>query len=209
MTQESWSGVDLVIHCGGSVDLSMTLQDAMSSLARAEVLKNQVGQRKENEFNRLMQQAEEQLRDAYRWHWSSSASSANMGHGSHLFCCSSALVDLLSAAHYSSIGNLINDYSKVRETTGMNHELDHPMHCIVIDVVLYCFIFLSFFLYVFSFVSRKQSKFLKNWRMNINVLCGAPRPPPILLTSPATTPCIIWTRAQCVCFNSLLISTWP
>ena len=117
LTQESWSGVDLIIHCGGSVDISLTLQDAMSSLARAEVLRDQSGQRKEKEYNRLIQLAEEQLRDAYRWHWSSSTASVNMGHGSHLFCCSSALVDLLSASHYSSVGNLINDSSKVRILT--------------------------------------------------------------------------------------------
>ena len=113
MSQESWSGIDLIIHCGGSVDLSLTLQDALSTLARAEVLQNQHGQHVTQEYNRLLQLAEEQLRDSYRWHWSSSQSAANMSHGSHLFCCCSVLVDLLVATHYSSLGNLMNDFSRV------------------------------------------------------------------------------------------------
>jgi hypothetical protein len=52
IAQESWSGLDLIIHCGGSVDLSVTLPDAMSTLARAEVLGGQTGQRQEKEYNR-------------------------------------------------------------------------------------------------------------------------------------------------------------
>ena len=138
MLQEAWSGVDLVIHCGGSVDLSMTLEDALSTLARAEVLHGLKSPWKEKEYLRLLSLAEEQLRDSYRWHWSNLQSSISMGHGSHLFCCSSVLVDLLIATHYTSIGNLINDYSKVR------------LFLVVVDLLSY-----SCVVFAYSFVLRK------------------------------------------------------
>ena len=112
MQYESWSGLDLVIHCGGSVDIASALQDVLSTLARAERLRRSDRGYERDESNNLLLLAENQLRETYRLHWNV-AQSVDVRHGSQLFCCSSALVDLLSATHYSSLENLVNDTSHV------------------------------------------------------------------------------------------------
>jgi hypothetical protein len=107
--QGSWSGVDLVLHCGGNVDINVCLDSVLSTLTRAEFAPSSHRQQE------LLAIAEDQMRNAYRLHWgtSTSAMSALFSQGSHLCCSSGGMVDLLQATHYSSFTNLVNDYSKV------------------------------------------------------------------------------------------------
>ena len=108
LLQNSWSGVDLVLHCGGNVDFNTTLDSVMTALARAEFATSSLRQRE------LLVSAEELMRNVYRLHWGTSSTMSSMfSQGSHLCCFSGSMADLLDSTHYSSLAHLANDYSQV------------------------------------------------------------------------------------------------
>lgn len=130
-----YNGIDLVIHIGGAVDLSVSLDLAISRLLLAEeasagnnlsgsaYLSHQSAADvapdiifpflgSDIEPVRLCMEAEELLRDAYRLHWGSLYMRGLLSKGSHLFVSSPA-IDLLKASHMSSLQQLARELSPV------------------------------------------------------------------------------------------------
>ena len=63
---QSWAGTDLVVHCGDTVDFSPVIAEVLSLLSRAEEAAG--GGRRCGKGSVLLSQAEERLRDAFRFH---------------------------------------------------------------------------------------------------------------------------------------------
>lgn len=134
LTTAVYNSIDTVIHIGGTVDLSVSLEAAISALLAAEAssvgngsncmrstchtsledLPNAMYSTTPNftDPSKLLHEAEEVIRDAYRLHWGSSYMSGLMSKGSHLFV-SSPLLDLLRATHMTNLQQLSRDLSPV------------------------------------------------------------------------------------------------
>jgi hypothetical protein len=132
----SYNDIDLIIHVGSSVDISMWLEIAIDRLFAAETVWAQLSvdhygdisqlipmslsrdvtsntmPSRARDFNRLCLEAEEALRDAYRLHWGSSYMRNLLSSGSHFFV-SSYVFDLLRAAHAVNLSQLSRDLSPV------------------------------------------------------------------------------------------------
>lgn len=137
LTTPVYNSIDVIIHVGGAVDLSVSLETAISRLLAAEAISaGRTGGAAmysgysakcgidpspnslfEEDFAsiepaRLRAEAEEALRDAYRLHWGSSYMKGLLSKGSHLFVSCPAL-DLLRATHTSSLQHLSRELSPV------------------------------------------------------------------------------------------------
>jgi hypothetical protein len=102
-----FGGVDLVVHVGGNVDLTYSLQESLALLSRAESAHDD-GDTDLREG--LLSQAQSTLADAYRLHWGGSSMRQTLAHGSHLFL-SSPMVDILQATNCGSLRHLARDLS--------------------------------------------------------------------------------------------------
>ena len=103
INQRGWGcGADLVVHTGGNVDLSFTLDQALTTLAQAELEKIPARQQA------LLKQGASQLRNAYRLHWGTSVSRAFLSSASNLMV-SDSMLDILGATNSLCPRHLIRD----------------------------------------------------------------------------------------------------
>jgi hypothetical protein len=101
LVSEPWSSIDLTLHLGSSVDVSLHLTEVLSYLAEAE---NAV------ESDCLLLKAHEAYKDAVRMCWGThSELKSLLSHGSHIFF-SSPLVGVLTAFHATSLRQLQRDH---------------------------------------------------------------------------------------------------
>ena len=140
----SWSGYDLVLHCGYAADLMATMDSALVLLARAEELacvgspaalgvaaggrlRTQGGEdftsgrarASAQEAAALLALAEQRLRLAYRLHWGSSALRDVHAHGCHLFVAT-PMTDLLAAFNAATLRQLQVSTLPQKLTTGIS-----------------------------------------------------------------------------------------
>lgn len=108
ITARAYSGIDLVVHCGLAVDLSVTLEAAITFLARAEESSYLVQSDSTPSSTHWLELAENELRAAYRLHWGCSGMRSLLAHGCHLIV-SSPLLDLLAVSNAASLRQLNRD----------------------------------------------------------------------------------------------------
>lgn len=138
LTTPVYNGIATVIHVGGTVDLSISLETAITHILAAEAVQQNSLENSElfvesmpspvfesesprtlfptnlssTECGRQLAYAEEALRDAYRLHWGGASMRGCFAHGSHLLS-SSPLVDLLRATHTNNLQQLCNELTPV------------------------------------------------------------------------------------------------
>tara|TARA_B110000090_G_scaffold163527_1_gene180782 strand:- start:358 stop:669 length:312 start_codon:yes stop_codon:yes gene_type:complete len=81
VTSRAYGGLDLVIHCGYAVDLGAISDGVLTLISRAE---QERGRSDALNSDRLLCEAFEQLRGAYRLHWGASSARGLMAHQSHI-----------------------------------------------------------------------------------------------------------------------------
>lgn len=104
---QSWTEVDIVVHCGEPVDLGPVLDQVVTYLTRAEGLQKSS---RHDEVEGLISAAEECVRDAFRFHWGNGATGELLRRGSHYFVSSPSLL-LLSAFHLTTLAQLERELS--------------------------------------------------------------------------------------------------
>lgn len=112
-----WSGVDLALHLGESIDYATTIENTISLLSLAEaqhhrsLLQARASVRVKEEEMELLEQAMDCMCNAVRYHWGAAERTQSLlAHGSHRFVCN-AVLDLLSLCHATSLSMLSRDLS--------------------------------------------------------------------------------------------------
>ena len=138
LTSRAYTPINIVVHCGLSVDLSVCLESVVSYLAQAEDLIYQ------HQFNQvaafpavqasdsMLALAEDSLRAAYRYHWGASTMKTMLAHNSHIFV-SSPVLDVLTVFNAATLRQLGRDLSPfaidklIRITTQLEDEYQHSL----------------------------------------------------------------------------------